>query len=137
MLAGKWKWKWKWMKWNGMLCHALGGPVILFSLQHFIAPALDYCLYGEESGTLSPQVKKWHSAFRATFSIKICTYSCMHVQYKQHMQASLKYEAMLHLIIIQTFMVGHSLLFIFNSITNLSLVLIWIIRNSANHVLVP
>ena len=73
---------------NGVLCHSLGGPVILFSLQHFIAPALDYCLYGEESGTLSPQVKKWHSAFRATFSIKICTYSCMHVQYKQHMQAS-------------------------------------------------
>ena len=27
---------------NGMLRHALGA-VILFSLQHFIAPALDYC----------------------------------------------------------------------------------------------
>ena len=23
--------------------HALGGGVILFALQHFIAPALDYC----------------------------------------------------------------------------------------------
>ena len=26
---------------NGMLCHALGGAVILFSLQHFIALAFD------------------------------------------------------------------------------------------------
>ena len=29
------------LMWNGMLCHALGGAVILFSLQHCIAPALD------------------------------------------------------------------------------------------------
>ena len=26
---------------NGMLCHTCGGAVILFSLEHFIAPALD------------------------------------------------------------------------------------------------
>ena len=26
---------------NGMLCYALGGAVILFSLQDFFAPALD------------------------------------------------------------------------------------------------
>ena len=27
---------------NVMLHHSLGGAVVLFSLQHFIAPALDY-----------------------------------------------------------------------------------------------
>ena len=26
---------------NGMLRHSLGGEVMLFSLQHFVAPALD------------------------------------------------------------------------------------------------
>ena len=26
---------------NGMLCHAFGGAVMLFSLEHYVAPALD------------------------------------------------------------------------------------------------
>ena len=45
-------------------------------------------LYGVESDTLSPQVKKRHSVVRAALCIQICTHSCMHVQCKQHMQAS-------------------------------------------------
>ena len=34
---------WK-LNWNGMLHNSLGGAVILFSLQHFIDPALDLML---------------------------------------------------------------------------------------------
>ena len=50
---------------NGMLCHALGGAVILFSLQHFIAPALDLlpCLQAQDrwdSSSISLTVVESH-----------------------------------------------------------------------------
>ena len=37
---------------------------------------------------LPPQVRKKHSAFRAAYSKQTCTHSCIHVQCRQHMQAS-------------------------------------------------
>ena len=41
----------------GMLLHALGGAIILFSLQHSITPTLDYCLEGKPEVLGVQQVK--------------------------------------------------------------------------------
>ena len=65
-----------------MLCHALGGAVILISLQHFIAPALDLlpCLQAQGMRDCNKGSKFKKGAMRCCKENKITSPTILRIQ---------------------------------------------------------